>query len=46
MGLFPPSPAWPVLHVRRSIMPTIHLPGLRQEHPRRRLSAGSTYSGR
>ncbi|MCW2631984.1 MAG: transcriptional regulator, family [Pseudonocardia sp.] len=46
MGLFPPSPAWPVLHVRRSIMPTIHLPGLRPEHPRRRLSAGSTYSGR
>lgn len=46
LGLFPPSPAWPVLHVRRSIMPAIHLPGLRQEHPRRRLSAGSGYSGR
>lgn len=48
VGLFPPSPAWPVLRVRRSIMPALNmLPGLRPEpQVRRRLSAGSGYSSR
>ncbi len=47
VGLFPPSPAWPVLRVRRSIMPVVNTrPGLRPEPQRRRLSAGSGYSAR
>jgi DNA-binding SARP family transcriptional activator len=43
VGLFQPSPAWPVLRVRRSALPTIGtLPGRRHEAPaRRRMVVGS-----
>lgn len=37
MGLFTPSPAWPVLRVRRPILPTVPtLPGVRNETTARR----------
>ncbi len=48
VGLFQPSPAWPVLHVRRSALPMIGtVPGRRHEAPaRRRIVTGSGSSSR